>query len=127
MSQVDRLSRLVVGRGACKHPDGTVRLIRSSLRMFAPEVSAHLAGWCTAADTGDVHRQERVVNLHIDWTACDGRGLCAELLPEILTEDDWGYPLARSGGGADVPVPSELRQHARRAVDRCPRLALRLR
>jgi NADH:ubiquinone oxidoreductase subunit F (NADH-binding) len=49
VSQVDRLSRLVVGRGACKHPDGTVRLIRSSLRMFAPEVSAHLAGWCTAA------------------------------------------------------------------------------
>ena len=49
MSQVHRLSRLVVGRGACKHPDGTVRLIRSSLRMFAPEVSAHLAGWCTAA------------------------------------------------------------------------------
>ena len=49
VSQVDRLSRLVVGRGACKHPDGTVRLIRSSLRMFAPEVNAHLAGWCTAA------------------------------------------------------------------------------
>jgi NADH:ubiquinone oxidoreductase subunit F (NADH-binding) len=49
VAQVDRLSRLVVGRGACKHPDGTVRLIRSSLRMFAPEVSAHLAGWCTAA------------------------------------------------------------------------------
>jgi NADH:ubiquinone oxidoreductase subunit F (NADH-binding) len=49
VSQVDRLSRLVVGRGACKHPDGTVRLIRSSLRIFAPEVSAHLAGWCTAA------------------------------------------------------------------------------
>ena len=48
VSQVDRLSRLVVGRGACKHPDGTVRLIRSSLRTFAPEVSAHLAGWCTA-------------------------------------------------------------------------------
>ena len=35
------------------------------------------------------------MNLHIDWTACDGRGLCSELLPEILTEDDWGYPLAR--------------------------------
>jgi NADH:ubiquinone oxidoreductase subunit F (NADH-binding) len=49
VSQVDRLGRLVVGRGACKHPDGTVRLIRSSLRMFVPEVSAHLAGWCTAA------------------------------------------------------------------------------
>jgi ferredoxin len=49
------------------------------------------------------------------------------LLPEILTEDDWGYPLARHGGGADVTIPAELRPHARRAVDRCPRLALRLR
>jgi NADH:ubiquinone oxidoreductase subunit F (NADH-binding) len=49
VSQVERLSRLVVGRGACKHPDGTVRLIRSSLRAFAPEVSAHLSGWCTAS------------------------------------------------------------------------------
>ena len=67
------------------------------------------------------------MNLHIDWTACDGRGLCSELLPEILTEDDWGYPLVRHGGGADVTIPAELRRHARRAVDRCPRLALRLR
>jgi ferredoxin len=67
------------------------------------------------------------MNLHIDWTACDGRGLCSELLPEILTEDDWGYPLSRHGGGADVTVPAELRPYARRAVDRCPRLALRLR
>jgi ferredoxin len=36
------------------------------------------------------------MRLHIDWTACDGRGLCAELLPELLLSDDWGYPVARS-------------------------------
>ena len=64
--------------------------------------------------------------LHIDWTACDGRGLCAELLPELLAGDDWGYPLARDGAGNDTPVPPGLAEHARRAVARCPMLALRL-
>ena len=60
--------------------------------------------------------------LHIDWTACDGRGLCIELLPELLTSDDWGYPAARGSLG----VPEEWEFAARRAVDRCPKLALRL-
>jgi ferredoxin len=63
--------------------------------------------------------------LHIDWTACDGRGLCAELLPELLVEDDWGYPVPREGAG-EPAVPDYLNDAARRAVDRCPALALRL-
>ena len=63
--------------------------------------------------------------LHIDWTACDGRGLCAELLPDLLTEDDWGYPVPRDGE-AEPAVPPRSRDSARRAVDRCPALALRL-
>jgi len=63
--------------------------------------------------------------LHIDWTACDGRGLCAELLPELLAEDDWGYPIARDGS-PEPAVPATLESSARRAVDRCPALALRL-
>ncbi|BEL03626.1 hypothetical protein Q0Z83_018170 [Actinoplanes sichuanensis] len=62
--------------------------------------------------------------LHIDWTACDGRGLCTELLPELLVEDDWGYPAARTGG--DLTVPVALAGEAREAVSRCPALALRL-
>jgi ferredoxin len=65
-------------------------------------------------------------SMHIDWTACDGRGLCVELLPELLVEDDWGYPMARDGRGGNPAVPVELRIHAERAVARCPRLALRL-
>jgi ferredoxin len=63
--------------------------------------------------------------LHVDWTACDGRGLCAELLPELLTEDDWGYPVPYAGSG-DMTVPPALEPAARQAVDRCPALALKL-
>jgi ferredoxin len=66
------------------------------------------------------------MTLHIDWTACDGRGLCVELLPELLTEDDWAYPMARHGNGTDLAVPDELLGYARRAVAQCPRLALRI-
>jgi NADH:ubiquinone oxidoreductase subunit F (NADH-binding) len=46
---VERLSRLVEGRGACHHPDGTVRLVRSALQTFADEVELHLAGRCGLA------------------------------------------------------------------------------
>ena len=66
-----------------------------------------------------------MTRMHIDWTACHGRGLCAELLPELLTTDPWGYPVARTGG--DVDVPPELHADAVTATKLCPRLALRLR
>jgi ferredoxin len=63
--------------------------------------------------------------LHVDWTRCGARGLCLELVPELLVPDDWGYPLSRTGGTAPV-VPFRLAEHAERAVAECPRLALRL-
>jgi ferredoxin len=63
--------------------------------------------------------------LHIDWTRCDGRGLCTELLPGVLRRDDWGYPLALDGAREPVIPPADLTE-ARIAVDRCPRLALSL-
>jgi ferredoxin len=58
----------------------------------------------------------------IDRIACDGRGVCAELLPELIALDDWGYPIFRPG-----TIPNELLDLARRAVEDCPVLALRLR
>ncbi len=60
-------------------------------------------------------------SLRLDPIRCDGFGMCAELLPELIRLDDWGYPVISQG-----PVPERLLGHARRAVDVCPVLALRL-
>jgi NADH:ubiquinone oxidoreductase subunit F (NADH-binding) len=49
--EIRRLVGLVDGRGACAHPTGTARLVRSTLRVFDPDVGLHLAGRC-AARTG---------------------------------------------------------------------------
>ena len=60
------------------------------------------------------------MEIHIDRIACDGAGVCAELLPEHITLDEWGYPIIERAvvdGG----------RHARRAAALCPNLALRLR
>jgi len=62
--------------------------------------------------------------LHIDWSRCDGRGLCAELLDGVVGRDPWGYPLVR--GGNDVPVPPARERDAVQAVRACPLAALRL-
>jgi ferredoxin len=62
------------------------------------------------------------VAIAIDRIRCDGYGMCAELLPELIELDDWGYPIVR-----DAAVPEDLADHARRAVAACPVLALRLR
>jgi ferredoxin len=62
-----------------------------------------------------------VKRLQVDWIACDGHGVCAELFPEGIALDDWGYPMLRPGA-----IPPELLEHAKRAAAACPVLALRL-
>ncbi|MFF1385782.1 ferredoxin [Arthrobacter sp. NPDC058288] len=67
--------------------------------------------------------------LHIDWTRCDGRGLCTELLSGVLDRDDWGYPVARGRAGrqrTDVPLAAADLDAAHDAVALCPMLALSL-
>ena len=64
---------------------------------------------------------ESKFHVEIDRIACDGYGTCAELLPEMIDLDEWGYPIIDAGH-----VPVRLLDHARRAIDSCPVLALRL-
>jgi ferredoxin len=59
--------------------------------------------------------------LKVDPIACDGRGLCAEIAPELVTLDDWGYPIVPA-----QPVPARWLANAREAVRLCPKLALKL-
>jgi ferredoxin len=60
-------------------------------------------------------------SLRVNPIACEAHGLCAELLPELITLDPWGYPIVDPG-----PVPPDLLPLARRAVAACPTLALLL-
>lgn len=59
--------------------------------------------------------------LRLDPIACDGHGLCAELFPEGIKLDDWGYPIL---DGSEVSP--KLERHAKRAVAACPTRALSL-
>jgi ferredoxin len=59
--------------------------------------------------------------LRVNPIACGGHGLCAELLPELITLDEWGYPVL-----ASQQVPPGLEREAQRAVANCPALALLL-
>jgi ferredoxin len=61
------------------------------------------------------------VKIRIDRIACDGKGLCAELLPELIRLDDWGYPIVE-----DDQVPAHLLSAARCARELCPKLAFHL-
>ena len=62
----------------------------------------------------------RGLALIVDPIACDGRGVCAEILPERIELDQWGYPMV------DGELAPALYDHAIRAVRSCPRQALHL-
>jgi ferredoxin len=59
--------------------------------------------------------------LVVDPVACDGAGVCAELLPELISLDPWGFPVIERS-----EVPPGLVDLAQRATVSCPRLALHL-
>lgn len=61
------------------------------------------------------------LRLRVDPIRCDAHGMCAELLPERITLDDWGYPIIDG-----KPMSDALVELAREAVSACPVAALRL-
>ncbi|MCA1683203.1 MAG: ferredoxin [Actinobacteria bacterium] len=61
------------------------------------------------------------LRLRVNPISCEAHGLCAELLPERISLDEWGYPIL-----ADGPLPAALVDHARRAAAACPTMALLL-
>jgi NADH:ubiquinone oxidoreductase subunit F (NADH-binding)/ferredoxin len=121
-----RAAQLVRGRGACHHPDGTARFVLSAIEAFPSDVAEHLIrGTCgrpvlgllpVGTDAG------AATHLEVDWSRCEGHGLCADILRGFVRMDPHGYPLLPR-----EPISAHLEQDARRAVAQCPSLALRLR
>ena len=62
-----------------------------------------------------------IARLRVNPIACDGRALCAEMLPELITLDDWGFPIISDG-----PLPRRLLGDVRVTVRACPKLALEI-
>ncbi|MDE3070955.1 MAG: ferredoxin [Acidobacteriota bacterium] len=60
-------------------------------------------------------------HLRVNPIACEAHGMCAELLPEMIVLDEWGYPMT-----GEEPVPGNLLALARRAAESCPTRALLL-
>jgi ferredoxin len=62
-----------------------------------------------------------VTRIRVNPIKCEAHGVCAELFPEWIRLDEWGYPVINPEA-----IPPALQVHARRAADLCPTLALLL-
>ena len=122
-----RAAAAVNGRGACSHPDGTTRFVLSALEVFTEDLAAHVFhSTCGRPVRGVLPLPEgpeaaEAKQLVVDWVRCEGHGLCAHLVPELIHVDKTGYPVI-----LPIPVPPWLEKDAQQAVQMCPALALRL-
>ena len=122
-----RSAASVTGRGACSHPDGATRFVLSALEVFTEDLAAHVFhSSCGRPVRGilplpEGPEQQAQKRLEVDWVRCEGHGLCAHLVPELIHLDKQGFPVIMS-----IPVPPWLEKDAQQAVDMCPALALRL-
>lgn len=57
--------------------------------------------------------------LRVDHIACAGHGVCADLFPDWIRLDDWGFPIINAAA-----IPPDRLAEARWAVANCPALAL---
>jgi ferredoxin len=103
------------------------RFVLSALDVFGEDLAAHVFHSSCGRPVRGVlplpegPEQEERRRLVVDWTRCEGHGLCAHLAPEIVHLDAHGYPVI-----LNIPVPAWLEKDAQQAVDMCPALALRL-
>ncbi len=116
----------VRGRGACSHPDGTASFALSALETFTADVDAHVKHDGCGQQTQNVlplpvEEAGAGARLAVDWARCDGHGLCAHIVPELIRLDGNGFP-----SFPDTLVPPWLEAEAQKAVRMCPALALRL-
>jgi len=115
------------GRGACSHPDGTTRMVLSALEVFAEDLAAHVFHSSCGRPVRGVlplpmaPETQEDKHLIVDWVRCEGHGLCAHLVPELIHVDSNGFPVI-----LNIPVPPWLEKDAEQAVEMCPALALRL-
>ncbi|HTU73719.1 MAG TPA: NADH-ubiquinone oxidoreductase-F iron-sulfur binding region domain-containing protein [Trebonia sp.] len=114
-------------RGACSHPDGTTRMVLSALEVFTEDLAAHVFHSSCGRPVRGVlplpagPEAENDKQLMVDWVRCEGHGLCAHLVPELIHLDGNGFPVVMN-----IPVPPWLEKDAQQAVEMCPALALRL-
>ena len=108
--RISRLGALTARRGACAHPDGAVRMILSGVEAFEPRVRRPcpprplravraLAGALVPPPPAEHARAARERGapmsrrVRVNPITCEAHGMCAELLPERITLDEWGYPI----------------------------------
>jgi NADH:ubiquinone oxidoreductase subunit F (NADH-binding)/ferredoxin len=124
IDDVRKTATMLRGRGACGHPDGAIRFALSGLEVFSREILQHAdRGTCGRKVKGLLPLPEDEVGarLEVDWSRCDGHGLCAHLVPRLIRLDANGFPVVTGAS-----VPTWLARDARQAVEMCPALALRL-
>jgi ferredoxin len=98
--------------------------VLSALDVFSDDLTTHLfRGSCGRKTRGilPLGPEEAEVRLKVDWSRCDGHGLCAKIAPEMVQLDSQGYPAF-----LDMPVPFWLEREAQQAVEMCPAMALSL-
>ncbi len=70
-------------------------------------------------------RESSTVTLVLNPILCDGRGMCHEAAPDLISLDEWGYPLL-PGEGLRAELPYSDRGIAEDATHACPVLALHM-
>ncbi len=101
VSHFERLAEAIEGRGACRHPDGVVRLVRSMFKAAGDDVTDHLQRRpCRGSTRPSVFPIPMVrttfgvavvMRIKIDATRCEGHGICVLFLGELLELDHWGF------------------------------------